>query len=100
MNSTARPATSMAASVDSRKTILPLGKTEPTDSLRDIYLAKCSLELIDRCIGSRIWVILKAKKEFVGTLVGFDEYVSKKLVCGMLLLEFWFLDMVLDEAVE
>jgi len=34
------------------------------------------LELVDQCIGSRIWVILKSKKEFVGTLLGFDDYVS------------------------
>ncbi len=34
------------------------------------------IELIDKCTGSRIWVILKSKKEFVGTLLGFDDYVS------------------------
>lgn len=33
-------------------------------------------ELIDKCIGSRLWIILKAKKEFIGTLLGFDDYVS------------------------
>ncbi|KAI8810872.1 hypothetical protein BJ742DRAFT_769704 [Cladochytrium replicatum] len=33
------------------------------------------LELIDKCIGSRIWVILKNEREFTGTLLGFDEYV-------------------------
>jgi hypothetical protein len=35
-----------------------------------------SAELIDRCIGSRIWIILKSKKEFTGVLLGFDDYVS------------------------
>lgn len=42
------------------------------------------LELIDRCIGSRIQVIIKNEKEIVGTLVGFDDY----------------LNMVLKDAVE
>jgi hypothetical protein len=35
------------------------------------------LELIDRCIGSRIWVITKGDREFTGTLLGFDDFVSK-----------------------
>jgi U6 snRNA-associated Sm-like protein LSm5 len=51
------------------------------------------LELIDRCVGSRIWVIMKGDKgeqssitqilagsnrdtEFSGTLLGFDDFVS------------------------
>lgn len=42
------------------------------------------LELIDKCIGSRIHVIMKNEKEIVGTLVGFDDYVN----------------MVLEDAVE
>lgn len=30
------------------------------------------LELIDKCIGSQIWVIMKqANKEFLGTLLGY-----------------------------
>ncbi|KAG2409845.1 Sm-like protein [Vigna angularis] len=33
-------------------------------------------ELIDRCIGSKIWVIMKGDKELVGTLRGFDVYVN------------------------
>ncbi|KAK9201361.1 hypothetical protein WN944_016562 [Citrus x changshan-huyou] len=33
-------------------------------------------ELIDRCIGSKIWVIMKGDKELVGTLKGFDVYVN------------------------
>lgn len=53
------------------------------------------LELIDRCVGSPIWVIMKGDKgrwralrssrlrvlmimaEFSGTLLGFDDFVSK-----------------------
>lgn len=42
------------------------------------------LELIDKCIGSRIQVIMKNEKEIIGTLVGFDDYVN----------------MVLEDAVE
>lgn len=37
------------------------------------------LELIDRCIGSRIQVIIKNEKEIVGTLVGFDDYLNMVL---------------------
>mmetsp|Transcript_17868 Transcript_17868/g.44298 ORF Transcript_17868/g.44298 Transcript_17868/m.44298 type:complete len:93 (-) Transcript_17868:939-1217(-) len=37
------------------------------------------LELVDKCIGSRIWVIMKGDKEFVGTIRGFDDYVNMVL---------------------
>ena len=37
------------------------------------------LELIDKCIGSRIHVIMKNEKELVGTLLGFDDYVNMVL---------------------
>ena len=36
-------------------------------------------ELIDRCIGSKIWIVMKGDKEFVGTLKGFDDYVNMVL---------------------
>jgi hypothetical protein len=36
-----------------------------------------SAELIDRCIGSRIWVIMKSDREFTGRLLGFDDFVSE-----------------------
>mmetsp|Transcript_7187 Transcript_7187/g.11001 ORF Transcript_7187/g.11001 Transcript_7187/m.11001 type:complete len:97 (-) Transcript_7187:214-504(-) len=42
------------------------------------------LELIDKAIGSKIWILLRGTKEIVGTLRGFDDYVN----------------LVLDEAVE
>jgi U6 snRNA-associated Sm-like protein LSm5 len=35
------------------------------------------LELLDKCIGSRLWVIMKDEKEVAGTLTGFDDFVSK-----------------------
>ncbi|EGG05753.1 uncharacterized protein MELLADRAFT_87625 [Melampsora larici-populina 98AG31] len=37
------------------------------------------LELIDRCIGSRIWVVMKTGREFTGKLLGFDDYVNMVL---------------------
>mmetsp|Transcript_31430 Transcript_31430/g.46645 ORF Transcript_31430/g.46645 Transcript_31430/m.46645 type:complete len:93 (-) Transcript_31430:38-316(-) len=42
------------------------------------------LELIDKAIGSQIWILMRGKTEVVGTLRGFDDYVN----------------LVLDEAVE
>ena len=36
-------------------------------------------ELIDRCIGSKIWVVMKNDREFTGTLLGFDDFVSQFL---------------------
>lgn len=46
-----------------------------------IYRVSCRdfSELIDRCIGSKIWVIMKGDKELVGTLRGFDVYVNMVL---------------------
>ncbi|KAI9011759.1 like-Sm ribonucleoprotein [Hyaloraphidium curvatum] len=37
------------------------------------------LELIDKCVGSRLWIVMKSEKEFVGTLLGFDDYVNMVL---------------------
>ncbi|PWN89847.1 Sm-like ribonucleo protein [Acaromyces ingoldii] len=37
------------------------------------------LELIDRCIGSSIWVVMKTNREFTGTLLGFDDFVNMVL---------------------
>lgn len=31
---------------------------------------------MDKCIGSRIWVIMKGDREFVGTMCGFDDFVN------------------------
>ncbi|OMP84940.1 U6 snRNA-associated Sm-like protein LSm5, partial [Diplodia seriata] len=36
-------------------------------------------ELIDKCVGSKIWVVMKGDKEFSGTLLGFDDYVNMVL---------------------
>lgn len=37
------------------------------------------LELIDKAIGSQIWILLRGTKEVVGILRGFDDYVSHVL---------------------
>ncbi|SBT78501.1 U6 snRNA-associated Sm-like protein LSm5, putative [Plasmodium ovale] len=37
------------------------------------------LALMDKCIGSKIWIMMKGDKEIVGKLVGFDEYVNMVL---------------------
>ena len=34
------------------------------------------LELVDKCIGSRIHIIMRNDKEIVGTLLGFDVFVN------------------------
>lgn len=39
-------------------------------------------ELIDKCIGSRIHIVMKSDKEIVGVLLGFDDYVSILAVCS------------------
>ncbi|KAH8916980.1 Sm-like ribonucleoprotein, partial [Atractiella rhizophila] len=37
------------------------------------------LELIDKCLHSRIHVVLKSNREFVGVLTGFDDFVNMVL---------------------
>lgn len=36
-------------------------------------------ELVDKCIGSRIHIIMKNDKEIFGTLLGFDDFVNMLL---------------------
>ena len=36
-------------------------------------------EVMDKCIGSKLWVILRNERELVGTLKGFDLYVNMVL---------------------
>uniref|UniRef100_A0A8C6PBS5 U6 snRNA-associated Sm-like protein LSm5 n=1 Tax=Nothobranchius furzeri TaxID=105023 RepID=A0A8C6PBS5_NOTFU len=35
--------------------------------------------LVDKCIGSRIHIVMKTDKEIVGTLLGFDDFVNMVL---------------------
>jgi U6 snRNA-associated Sm-like protein LSm5 len=34
--------------------------------------------LLDKCIGSKVWIIMKGNKEIVGVLRGYDDYLRKK----------------------
>lgn len=42
----------------------------------DLSTLVLPLELIDKAIGSKIWVLMRGSKEVTGTLLGFDDYVS------------------------
>ena len=34
------------------------------------------LELVDKCIGEKIHILMKNEREFVGKLCGFDDFVN------------------------
>lgn len=34
------------------------------------------LEIIDKTINQKVWIILQSNREFTGTLVGFDDFVN------------------------
>lgn len=36
-------------------------------------------ELVERCVGSPLWVLMKGEKEMTGVLRGFDVYVNMVL---------------------
>lgn len=55
----------------------------------DVTTQVLPLELIDKAIGSKIWVLMRGSKEVTGTLLGFDDYVRalvsfshRVVVCG------------------
>lgn len=49
-----------------------------TEAIPDtpVVPAVLPLELIDKSIGTKIWAIMTDFHEFVGTLVGFDDFVN------------------------
>ena len=47
------------------------------------------LELIDKAIGSQIWILMRGKTEVVGILRGFDDYVSKVHLAWLGLIWWW-----------
>lgn len=49
-----------------------------TDRGREVSKFEFS-ELVDKCIGSRIHIIMKNDKEIFGTLLGFDDFVNMLL---------------------
>ena len=81
----------MTASVSTNpSTLLPLGKwiSNFLNYANNILFDICNpmriiilllLELVDKCIGSRIHIIMKNDKEIVGTLQGFDDFVNMLL---------------------
>ncbi|KAJ2517700.1 ubiquitin-specific protease ubp1 [Coemansia sp. RSA 1939] len=70
-NSSAEPA-------DPMENAVPLSPVMPAQDL-PLRSERRLSSLIDKCIGSRIWVVMKSEKEFVGTLLGFDDYVNMVL---------------------
>lgn len=54
--------------------LLPLGRAPPIAG-RDRAV---DVEVIDKCIGSKIWIVMRTKKEYTGTLCGFDDFVSTR----------------------
>jgi U6 snRNA-associated Sm-like protein LSm5 len=79
-------ATAAATTAAGASRILPLGTHTCYATIRLSELTRsryhCIIyraELIDKCIGSKLWIILKNEKEFVGTLRGFDDYVNMVL---------------------
>lgn len=37
------------------------------------------LALLDKCIGERLWLVMKGKREFAGVLRGFDDFFNMVL---------------------
>ena len=37
------------------------------------------MAVVNKCIGSKVWLIMKGDKEVVGTLRGFDDYMNMVL---------------------
>lgn len=64
----------------SSSTLLPLGKLPVClEVMINNVKNALILELVDKCIGSRIHIIMKNDKEIVGTLLGFDDFVNMLL---------------------
>ncbi|XP_030517037.1 uncharacterized protein LOC115730556 isoform X1 [Rhodamnia argentea] len=59
--------------------LLPSKKVSSLSSMDNNPSQLLPSELIDQCIGLKIWVIMKGDKELVGTLRGFDVYVNMVL---------------------
>ncbi|KAB0354858.1 hypothetical protein FD755_022317 [Muntiacus reevesi] len=38
----------------------------------------CNCPLLDKCVGSRIHILMKTDREIVGTLLELDDFVSLK----------------------
>ncbi len=40
---------------------------------------KLPMAVLDECIGHKIWIVMKGKREFSGILRGFDDYFNAVL---------------------
>lgn len=49
------------------------------------------LELVDKCIGSKIWIIMRGEKELCGILRGFDEFVNIVSLLVIIITFFFYL---------
>ena len=67
-------------SFPNQSTLLPLGELDVSmcsvGNVCTTLLLSFLTELVDKCIGSRIHIIMKSDKEIVGTLLGFDDFVN------------------------
>ena len=70
--------TTTATTNDSNNTATTVS-APPTVTSSTTVVQLLPLELVDKCIGSRIHVIMKSDKEIVGNLLGFDDYVNMVL---------------------
>lgn len=41
--------------------------------------SKLPMSVLDECVGHKLWIIMKGKREFAGTLRGFDDYFNMVL---------------------
>jgi len=48
-------------------------------NMHDLMTPALISELVDKCIGSKIHIIMKNDKEIVGILLGFDDFVNMVL---------------------
>jgi U6 snRNA-associated Sm-like protein LSm5 len=57
--------------------VLPLGKQNLPKPFQNPIINKIpNIEVVDKCTGSRVWIIMTGDKEYFGTLRGFDEYLN------------------------
>jgi U6 snRNA-associated Sm-like protein LSm5 len=42
-------------------------------------MKKLPMAVLDECIGHKIWIVMKGKREFSGVLRGFDDYFNAVL---------------------
>ena len=66
----------------------------------DLSTQVLPLELIDKTIGTKIWVLMRGSKEVTGTLLGFDDYVSDRFLHFAILSLYIIFDALLVSHME